>query len=80
MTPDHHLYPPEYQDSSTGLMAKQVNICINQITVRDGPFVIGGRGGGLASFLTTNYFFSFFSQQVIFFKSKLQQVCYFLKK
>ena len=46
-------------------------------TFRDGPFDIQG---GLGFFLVTSYFFSLSAQQVIFFKSKLQQVFYFLKK
>ena len=33
-------------------------------------------GGGLVFFLGISYFFSLFAKQVIFFKSKLQQVFY----
>ena len=47
--------------------------------VRDGPFDILG-GGGAGIFLATSYFFLSFAKQVIFFKSKLQQVFYFFKK
>ena len=45
--------------------------------IRDGPFDIQG---GLGFFLATSFFFSVFAQQVIFFKSKLQQVFYFFEK
>ena len=42
--------------------------------IRDGPFDIqGGRAG-------TSYFFSLFTQQVICFKRKVQQVFYFFEK
>ena len=50
---------------------------LNMYTFRDGPFDI--QGGGLVFFLATHYFFSLFAQQVIFFKSKLQQVFYFFE-
>ena len=49
-----------------------------KIIVRDGPFDIQG-GGGLGFFLATSYFFLSFCTTSNFFKSKLQQVFYFLK-
>ena len=48
--------------------------------LRDGPFDIQG-GGGAGIFPCDKLFFFFlFAQQVIFFKSKLQQVFYFCEK
>ena len=51
--------------------------------VRDEPFDIGGGGGGEGGtgiFPSDKLFFSiFFAQEVIFFRSKLQQVFIFLK-
>ena len=48
-----------------------------KIIVRDGPFDI--QGGGLGFSSRQVIFFSLFAQQVIFCKSKLQQVFYFFE-
>ena len=52
-------------------LALKIKISHAFFKIRDGPFDIQR---GLGFFLATSYFFSLFAQQVIFFKSKLQQV------